>query len=62
MGNRAAEERFALAAWARPQPLRVVVCPADLRRTSVQAPITAPPWAATLYAMLRSELSNFPSA
>jgi L,D-transpeptidase catalytic domain len=62
MGNEAAEDLFVLAAWVGIENLRVIISPTDFRRAHVQDPIVAVPWAGTLYAMLRSELSNYPLA
>jgi murein L,D-transpeptidase YafK len=60
MGNDAAEDLFVLAAWVGIDNLRVIISPTDFRRAHVQDPIVAAPWAGNLYAMLRSELSNYP--
>jgi hypothetical protein len=62
MGNQAAEDLFVLAARVGTRNLRVIISPTDFRDAHVQDPIVAVPWAGTLYAMLRSELSNYPRA
>lgn len=60
MGNRAAEDLFVLAAWVGIENLRIIISPTDFHAAHAQDPIIAVPWAGTLYAMLRSELSNYP--
>jgi murein L,D-transpeptidase YafK len=60
MGNDAAEDLFVLAAWVGIESMRVIISPTDFRGAHVQDPIVAAPWAGNLYAMLRSELSNYP--
>jgi murein L,D-transpeptidase YafK len=60
MGNDAAEDLFVLAAWVGIDNVRVIISPTDFRGAHVQDPIIDVPWAANLYAMLRSELSNYP--
>lgn len=60
MGNAAAEDLFVLAAWVGIENVRVIISPTDFRGAHVQDPIVALPWAGNLYAMLRSELSNYP--
>jgi hypothetical protein len=49
-----------LAAWVGIENLRVIISPADFRQADLQDPIVAVPWVGNLYAMLRSELSNYP--
>jgi hypothetical protein len=60
MGNEAAEDLFVLAAWVGIENMRVIISPTDFRVAHVQDPIVTVPWAGSLYAMLRSELSNYP--
>jgi hypothetical protein len=61
MGDEAAEELFALAAWVGMHKLRVVIAPTDLRRGDGEAVLPIdPPWVAALYASLAQRLQVFP--
>jgi hypothetical protein len=62
MGDEAAEELFALAAWVGMRKLRVVIAPTDFRRGEGEAALPIdPPWVAELYAELKQRLGAFPT-
>lgn len=61
MGDEAAEEMFALAAWVGMRKLRVVIAPTDFRRSAGESALPIdPPWVAELYASLAQRLQVFP--
>ena len=62
VGNDAAEDLFVLAAWVGADKLRVVISPTDFREPGAAEPVLDLPWASELYALLRGELANYPSA
>lgn len=60
MGDEAAEELFTLAARVRPENVKVLISPTDLRKNPATAlPKNAPPWTLRLYRKLKDELSDF---
>ena len=59
MGDEAAEELFALAAWVGMHKLRVLIAPTDFRLGEAALRID-PPWVAELYASLVQRLQVFP--
>lgn len=61
MGDEAAEELFALAAWVGKENMRVVIAPTDFRQAGAQIPVeNVPVWATTLYPQLLAELAQYP--
>ena len=60
MGDPAAEELFALAAWLGKDNLQVVIAPTDLRQANAALPDNVPAWTQELYAQLKRELANYP--
>ena len=61
MGDEAAEELFALAAWVGKENVRVVIAPTDFRQAGAQIPVeNVPVWATTLYPQLQVELAQYP--
>jgi hypothetical protein len=60
MGDEAAEELFTLAARVRPENVKVLISPTDLRKNFAPAlPKDVPPWTPRLYERLKNELSIF---
>lgn len=63
MGDSAAEELFALAAWVGKENIKVVIAPTDFRLNVLKlVDANLPVWAETLYARLRSELAQYPAS
>ena len=62
LGNRAVEDLFVLTTWVGLGRVRVLISPTDFRIPFARSPVAAPPWAGGLYAVLKSELSNYPNA
>lgn len=62
MGDEAAEELFILAAKVGKERTRIVVSPTDWRTAAGAAPRHAASWSSELYAALRAELEQYPTA
>jgi hypothetical protein len=61
MGDTAAEELFALAAWLGKENIKVVIAPTDFRVNALQKlDVSLPVWAEALYDRLRVELVQYP--
>lgn len=60
MGDAAAEELFALAAWIGKQNVRVVIAPTDFRQAASVPAMNLPVWAEALYDTIRTELAQYP--
>jgi hypothetical protein len=61
MGDTAAEELFALAAWLGKENIKVVIAPTDFRVNVLQKlDVSLPVWAEALYERLRVELAQYP--
>lgn len=61
MGDLAAEELFALTAWAGKENVQVLIAPIDLRQTPVlKVAVNAPSWVMGLYDQLAEELQKYP--
>ena len=60
MGDSAAEELFALAAWAGKENVKVLIAPTDFRMNVPQIDANLPAWSEALYERLRVELAQYP--
>ncbi|MEX0718257.1 MAG: L,D-transpeptidase family protein [Planctomycetaceae bacterium] len=60
MGDPAAEELFVLAADVGWSEAQVVLAPVDLRRTELPPDLVRTAWAESLYAKVKSALSQYP--
>lgn len=62
MGDPASEDLFVLACDAQNQPLELIICPVDFRKSSEAPPVeNAPAWLPQLYSDLAAALKKLPS-
>lgn len=60
MGDEAAEELFALAAWVGKEKVKVVIAPTDFRIKTASLSANLPVWTESLYQALNVELTQYP--